>query len=186
MTIYSLDVLLSLFETSPLFHVWLLTVASWPAYRFCQEAGKVIWYSFLLKNFPQFVVIHKVKGFNVVNEAYVFLEFSCLFCDPADVVNLISVFSLSAIKWYKWIKLSNQKTEICRMDKNTWSHRSHYKRLTWDPKTETEGKWKDIERYYTRTATSRQPGCHTKGRPNRHGKVNTDKKRLCMLLKPSI
>ena len=90
-----------------------------------QEAGKVIWYSHLFKNFPQFVVIHTVKGFNVVNEAYLFLEFSCLFYDPMDVGNLISVFSLSAIKWCKWIKLSNQKTEIGRMDKNSWSHRSH-------------------------------------------------------------
>ena len=46
-----------------------------------QEAGKVVWYSHLLKNFPQFVVIHTVKGFNVVNEAEVdvFLEFSCFF-----------------------------------------------------------------------------------------------------------
>ena len=44
-----------------------------------QEAGKVVWYSHLLKNFPQFVVIHIVKGFSVVNEAEVdvFLEFSC-------------------------------------------------------------------------------------------------------------
>ena len=57
-----------------------------------QEAGKVVWYSYLLKNFPQFVVIHRVKGFSVVNEAEVdvFLEFSCFFYDPADVGNLIS------------------------------------------------------------------------------------------------
>ena len=48
----------------------VLIVASWPAYRF-SEAGKVVWYSHLLKNFPQFVVIHTVKGFNVVNEAKV-------------------------------------------------------------------------------------------------------------------
>ena len=46
-----------------------------------QEAGKVVWYSRLFKNVPQFVVIHTVKGFNVVNEAEVdvFLEFSCFF-----------------------------------------------------------------------------------------------------------
>ena len=44
-----------------------------------QEAGQVIWYSHLLKNFPQFVVIQTVKGFNIINkaEAEVFLEFSC-------------------------------------------------------------------------------------------------------------
>ena len=57
-----------------------------------QEAGKVVWYSHLLKNFPQFVVIHTVKGFGVVNETEVdvFLESSCSFYDPTDVGNLIS------------------------------------------------------------------------------------------------
>ena len=53
-----------------------------------QEAGKIVWY----KNFPQFVVIHTVKGFGIVIEAEVdvFLEFSCFFCDPVDVGHLIS------------------------------------------------------------------------------------------------
>ena len=57
-----------------------------------QEAGQVVWYSHLLKNFPQFIVIHTVKGFGIVNKAEVdvFLEFSCFICDPADVGNLIS------------------------------------------------------------------------------------------------
>ena len=54
----------------------------------------MVWYSQLFKNFPQFLVIHKVKGFEavVVNEAEVgvFLEFSCFFYDPTDVGNLIS------------------------------------------------------------------------------------------------
>ena len=60
-----------------------------------QEAGKVVWYSHLLKNFPQFVVIHTVKSFSIVNEAEVgvFLEFSCSFYDPVDVGNLISGYS---------------------------------------------------------------------------------------------
>ena len=60
-----------------------------------QEAGKVAWYSHLLKNFPQFVVIHTVKGFRIVNKAEVdvFLELSCFFHDSIDVVNLISDFS---------------------------------------------------------------------------------------------
>ena len=46
----------------------------------------MVWYSHLLKNFPQFVVIHTIKGFSVVNEAEVdvFLEFSCFFYDPMD------------------------------------------------------------------------------------------------------
>ena len=49
-----------------------------------QEADQVVWYSYLLKNFLQFVVIHTVKGFGIVNEAKVdvFLELSCFFYDP--------------------------------------------------------------------------------------------------------
>ena len=65
-----------------------------------QETGKVVWYLHLLKNFPQFVVIHTVKGFGIVNKAEVdvFLELSRFFDDPTDVGNLISgssVFSKS-------------------------------------------------------------------------------------------
>ena len=60
-----------------------------------QEAGKVVCFSHLLKNFPQFVVIHTVKGFGVVNKAEVdaFLELSCFLDDPLDFGNLISGFS---------------------------------------------------------------------------------------------
>ena len=57
-----------------------------------QEAGQVDWYSHLLKNFSQFVVIHTVKGFCIASKAEVnvFLELSCFFHDPTDVGNLIS------------------------------------------------------------------------------------------------
>ena len=57
-----------------------------------QEAGQVVWYSHLLQNFSQFIVIHIVKGFGIVNEAEidVFLELSCFLNDPVDVGNLIS------------------------------------------------------------------------------------------------
>ena len=57
-----------------------------------QEADQVVWYSHLLKNFPQFIVIHTVKGIGTVHKAEtdVFLELSCFFHDPADVGNLIS------------------------------------------------------------------------------------------------
>src|SRR5574339_960117 len=57
-----------------------------------QEADQVVRYSHLLKNFPQLIVIHTVKGFGIVNkpEIDVFLELSCFFDDPADVDNLIS------------------------------------------------------------------------------------------------
>ena len=54
------------------------------------EAGKVVWYSHLFKNFPYFGVVHTLKGFGVVNKADIFLELSCCFYDPADVGNLIS------------------------------------------------------------------------------------------------
>ena len=57
-----------------------------------QEADQVVWYFQLLKNFPQVVVIHTVKGFGVVNKAEVddFLKVSCFFYDPVDVASLIS------------------------------------------------------------------------------------------------
>ena len=72
-----------------------------------QEAGKVIWYSRLFQNFPQFVVIHTVKSFGIVNKAEidVFLELSCFFNDLADVGNLISgssVFSKSSFNIWKF------------------------------------------------------------------------------------
>ena len=63
----------------------------------------MVWYSYLLKNSPQFVVIHTVKRFSVVNEAEldVFLEFSCFFCDPRDIGSLISAFSKSSLNIWK-------------------------------------------------------------------------------------
>ena len=66
-----------------------------------QEAGQVVWYSHLLKNFPQFFVIHTAKGFGVVNKADVFLELFCFFYDPTDVGNLIHLIKMwgNSIKW---------------------------------------------------------------------------------------
>ena len=88
---YNLDVLLSQFGN---------ICCSMSGSNYCfltyiqifQEAGQVVWYSHLLKNFPQFVVIHAVKGFGVVSktEVEVFLELSCFFNDPVVVGNLIS------------------------------------------------------------------------------------------------
>ena len=85
-----------------------LTVASWPRVQISQEAGKVVWYSHLFKNFPQFALIHTVRGFSVVNETEVdvFLELSCFFCDLADVGSLISgssVFSKSSLNIWKFM-----------------------------------------------------------------------------------
>ena len=71
-----------------------------------QETGKVVWYSHLLKSIPQFVVIHTVKGFSVVNEADVFLEFPCFFYYPTNVGNLISgpsAFSKSSLNIWKFL-----------------------------------------------------------------------------------
>ena len=67
----------------------------------------MVWYSHLFHNFPQFIVIHTVKGFGIVNKAKidVFLEFSCLFDDPADVDNLISgssAFSKTSLNIWKF------------------------------------------------------------------------------------
>ena len=68
-----------------------------------QEAGQVVWYSHPLKNFPQFLTIHTVKGYDIVNKAEVdvFLELSCFFDDLTDVGNFISgssAFSKSSLK----------------------------------------------------------------------------------------
>ena len=72
-----------------------------------QEAGQVVWYSHLFKNFPQFVVTHTVKGFGIVNKAEVdvFLELSCFIDDPTDVGNFISgssAFSKSSLNIWKF------------------------------------------------------------------------------------
>ena len=68
----------------------------------------MVWYSHLFKNFPQFVVIHTVKEFDIVNKAKVdvFLELSCFFDDPAEVGNLISgssAFSKSTLNIWKFM-----------------------------------------------------------------------------------
>ena len=68
----------------------------------------MVWYSHLLKNFPQFIVIHTVKGFDIVNKAEIdiFLELSCFFHDPADIGNLISsssAFSKSSLNIRKFM-----------------------------------------------------------------------------------
>ena len=77
-----------------------------------QETGKVVWYSHLYKNFSQFVVIHTVRGFSVVNETEVdstrsrILELSCFFYDPADVGNLISgssAFSKTSLNSWEFL-----------------------------------------------------------------------------------
>ena len=73
-----------------------------------QEAGQVVWCYHLSQNFSQFIVIHTVKGFGIVNKAEldVFLELSCFSHDPADVGNLISgssAFSKISLNIWKFI-----------------------------------------------------------------------------------
>ena len=73
-----------------------------------QEADQVVWYSHLLQNLPEFIVIHTVEGFGIVNKAEIdiFLELSCSFNDPADVGNLISgssAFSKTSLNIWKFM-----------------------------------------------------------------------------------
>ena len=102
MTIYSLDVLLFLFRTS------LCSMSSSNCcFLTCIQISQV-WYSHLLKNFPQFIVIHTVKGFNIAKEAKVdvFLEFLWFLYDSKNVGILISsssVFSKSSLYIWKFL-----------------------------------------------------------------------------------
>ena len=96
-----------------LFPIWnqsvvpcpVLTVASWPAYRFPQEAGQVVWYSHLFQNFPQFILIHKVRGFGIVNKAEVYWVLggngwmSMLYWTPGTVIGMAWSLSLSFPLW---------------------------------------------------------------------------------------
>ena len=73
-----------------------------------QEASQLVWYSHIFQNFPQYIVIHTVKGFDIVNkpEIDVFLELSCFFDDPADLGSLISgssAFSKTSLNMWKFI-----------------------------------------------------------------------------------
>ena len=128
MTIYSLDVLLSQFET-----VCCSMSSSNCCFLTCtqisQEAGQVDWYSHLFKNFPQFVVIHTVKGFGIVNKAEidVFLKLSCFFNDPTDVGNLISVssaFSKSSLNIWEFT--------VHILSKPSLENFEHYSASVWD------------------------------------------------------
>ena len=97
MTIHSLDVLHSQFGTNPLFHVWFYLLLLDLNTDFSEDRSSGLLSTFL-EEFPQFVLIHIVQGFGVVNRAEVdiFLELSCFFDDPTDVDNLISGSSASS------------------------------------------------------------------------------------------
>ena len=94
-----------------------------------QEAGQVVWYSHPLKNFPQFVVIHTVKGFGIVNKAEVdvFLELSRFLDDPMDVCNLISgsaAFSKSSLNIWNFM--------VHILLKSGLENFEHYSASVWD------------------------------------------------------
>ena len=94
-----------------------------------QEADQVVWYSHLFQNFPQFIVIHAVKGFGIVNKAEidVFLELSCFFHDPADVGNLISGSSA-----FSKTSLNIRKFTVHTLLKPGLENFEHYFSSVWD------------------------------------------------------
>ena len=99
-----------------------------------QDAGKVVWYSHPFENFPQFVVIHTVKGFSVVNQVDidVFLEFPCFFYDPMDVGNLISGSSA-----FSESNLSIQKFSVHILLKPSLKDFEHYLASMWNKHNST-------------------------------------------------
>ena len=127
MTIYSLDILLSYLEP-----VCCSMSSSNSCFFTCiqisQEAGQV-WYSHLFQNFPQFVVIHSVKDFGIVNKAEVdvFLECFPFFDDPTDVGNLIS--GSSAFSKYSF---STWKLTVHVLLKPGLENFQHYFASVWD------------------------------------------------------
>ena len=107
LTIYSLDVLLSQFGTSPFFHLYS-SFCFLTSIHISQETGKEVWCPRLFKNFPQFGVIHTVKGFSLDNTEEIddFLEFSCFLYVPKDVGNWISfssAFSQFSLNIWKFL-----------------------------------------------------------------------------------
>ena len=94
-----------------------------------QEAGQVVWYSHLFQNVLQFIVIHMVKGFGIVNKAEIdiFLEFFCFFDDPTEVGNLISgSCAFSKTSWNIW------KFTVHILLKPRLENFEHYFTSVWD------------------------------------------------------
>ena len=94
-----------------------------------QEAGQVVWYSHLLQNFPQFIVIHTVKGFGIVNKAEidVSLEPSCFFNDPVNVGKLVSGSSA-----FSKTSLNNWKFTVHILLNPVLENFEHYFTSVWD------------------------------------------------------
>ena len=96
---------------------------------FSQDAGQVVWYSHHFQNFPQFIVIHTVKGFGIINKAEidVFLALSCFFHDPVDVGNLISGSSS-----FSKTRLNIKKFTVHILLKPGLENFEHYFTSMWD------------------------------------------------------
>ena len=97
--------------------------------KISQEADQVVWYFHLFQNFPQFIVIHTVKVFGIVNKAeiYAFLELSCFLEDPADVGNLISASSA-----FSKTSLNNWNFMVHVLLKPGLENFEHYFTSVWD------------------------------------------------------
>ena len=128
MTIYNFEVLLFPIWNQSIDPCLVLYVASWPAYRFLRR--QVSWSGIPISfRIFQFIVIHTAKGFGIVNKAevYVFLEFSCFFCDLTDVSNLIfgySAFSKSSLNIWKFL--------VHVLLKPSFENFEHYFASIWD------------------------------------------------------
>ena len=107
----------------------VLTVASWPAYRFLKRQVRWSGIPISWRIFPQLTVIHTVKGFDILSKAeiYVFLELSCFFDDPVDVDNLISG---SSAFWKSSLNIWNLIVHI--LLKPGLENFEHYFTRVWD------------------------------------------------------
>ena len=170
MTIFSLDILLSYLGP-----VCCSLSSSNCCFLTCiqvsQKARLVVWYSHLLKNFPQFIVIHTVKGFTLVNKAEidVFLELSCFFADPAHVGNLISgssAFSKTSLNIWKFtVQVFNLPPKSVLVAQELYGH-SNFPRLDLSLES-TQCILRILEKYvpdivtYTFTVTTRSTAPNT-------------------------
>ena len=124
---------LSQFWTSPLFHILFCFFLT--CIQISQEVGKVVWYSYLFKNFPPFLVIHTVKGFSIVNEAEVdvILEFSCFFYDPMD--HRMAIWFLVPLPFLNpaWTKLGKEyvKALYCHPAYLTYMQSTSWETVGW-------------------------------------------------------
>ena len=102
----------------------------------------MVWYAHLFQNFPQFIVIHTVKGFGIVNksEIDVFLELSCFFHDPADVGNFISGSSA-----FSKTSLNKFRLKLKKVGKTTRPFRYDLNQIPYDYTVEVRNRFKGLD-----------------------------------------